>query len=261
MEKQKSITTYKKESIINVLNKYSNDKQLEIPKNYSLHNSLTSAFLILKDTKDKNGLPVLESCKHDSITTALLSMVTQGLNPIKKQCYFVAFGDELVMMRSYFGAQLAAKNIANVKDIVATIIWEGDEFKHCIDTESGCIKILKHEQELKNIGGNISGCYCTITKQDNSKYIELMPFSMIKKSWEKSKTKGGSDVHKKFEEEMSKRTVINRATKNIINSSSDQNILNYDLTEKSINNEDGENEDVINISNMEEVKVDVKKEF
>jgi recombination protein RecT len=50
--------------------------------------------------------------------------------------------------------------------------------------------------------------------------------AQIEKAWSKSKTRGqASSPHKEFPDEMCKRTVINRACKRYINSSSDSAIL------------------------------------
>jgi recombination protein RecT len=39
---------------------------------------------------------VLQACTRDSIANALLDMAVQGLNPAKKQGYFIAYGKQLV---------------------------------------------------------------------------------------------------------------------------------------------------------------------
>ena len=59
---------------------------LQVPENYSAMNALKSAWLFLQETKDRDKQPVLKSCSSESIQNALLDMIVQGLNPIKKQC-------------------------------------------------------------------------------------------------------------------------------------------------------------------------------
>ena len=87
------------------------DKQVEIPQNYSYANALKSAFLKLAETETKDHKPVLTECSKVSIYNALLDMVIQGLNPAKTQCYFIAYGKQLKLVRSYFGTLAIAKRL------------------------------------------------------------------------------------------------------------------------------------------------------
>ena len=80
-------------------------KQLTLPSDYDAGTAVNSAMLILQDTKDKNGRPVLGVCTKASIAKSVLDMVIQGLQPGKKQCYFIAYADQLTLFRSYFGTE------------------------------------------------------------------------------------------------------------------------------------------------------------
>ena len=76
--------------------------EIHLPDNYSPENALKSAYLKLQETKDKSGKPVLSVCTSTSIANSLFDMVIQGLNPAKEQCYFIAYGNQLVCQRSYW---------------------------------------------------------------------------------------------------------------------------------------------------------------
>ena len=200
--------------------------KLTLPGNFVVQNALMSAWLILQETVDKNRLPVLQSCSRSSIVNSLLDMVIQGLNPAKKQCYFIAFGKRLTCMRSYFGSMAIVKNLAGAKDVYGEIIYVGDEFRY--EIERGSKKVISHEQKFANIDPEkIAGAYCIITFEDGREFTEIMDIEQIKKAWKKSKMdperEGGT--HKEFPEEMAKRTVIQRACKRYINSSSDDALL------------------------------------
>ncbi len=78
---------------------------------------MKSAWLILQAAVDKDKKPVLEVCSKNSIANALLDMVVQGLNPAKKQCYFIAYGNGLACQRSYFGTMAVTKQVAGAKEI------------------------------------------------------------------------------------------------------------------------------------------------
>ena len=200
--------------------------KLALPANFAAQNALMSAWLILQETVDKNKTPVLQSCSRPSIINSLLDMVIQGLNPSKKQCYFIAYGNKLTCMRSYFGSMAIVKNLPGVKDVYGEIVYVGDEFAYKI--ENGSKKVISHTQRFANIDPEkIAGAYCTIAFEDDREFTEVMDIEQIKKAWKKSRMdpeREGS-THKEFPEEMCKRTVINRACKRYINSSSDDATL------------------------------------
>ena len=53
---------------------------LSFPADYNPTNALMGAYLQLKETNDKNGKCVLETCSQASIANCLMDMVTKGLN-------------------------------------------------------------------------------------------------------------------------------------------------------------------------------------
>ena len=52
---------------------------LTFPPDYNPTNALMGAYLQLKETNDKNGKCVLETCSQASIANSLMEMVTKGL--------------------------------------------------------------------------------------------------------------------------------------------------------------------------------------
>jgi recombination protein RecT len=202
--------------------------ELHLPPNYSVENAMKSAWLILQNTVDKDKRPVLQVCTKDSIANALLDMAVQGLNPAKKQGYFIAYGKQLVFQRSYFGTMAVTKRVAGAKDIFAEIVYKGDEFEYTI--KNGNKYITKHVQRIENVDpGNIVAAYCTIVFDDDRQFTDVMTWAEIQKAWSKSKMnpdKEGS-THKEFAQEMARKTVINRACKRYLNSSDDGSLLMY----------------------------------
>ena len=49
---------------------------MSFPADYNLANALTGAYLVLKETTDKNGKPLLETCSQISIANSLMDMAT-----------------------------------------------------------------------------------------------------------------------------------------------------------------------------------------
>lgn len=200
--------------------------ELNLPPNYSVENAMKSAWLILQNTVNKDKRPVLEVCSKDSIANALLDMAVQGLNPAKKQGYFIAYGKQLVFQRSYFGTMAVTKRVAGAKDIFAEVVYKGDEFEYTI--KNGNKYITKHIQRIENVDpNNIVAAYCTIIFDDDRQFTDIMTWAEIQKAWSKSKMnpeKEGS-THKEFAQEMARKTVINRACKRYLNSSDDGSLL------------------------------------
>src|SRR5699024_1378790 len=206
---------------------------LTLPPNYNYSNALKSAFFKLQEVKDKNGKPALEVCTRESIANSLLDMVTQGLSPAKTQCYFFVYGDQLQLNRSYFGTQAVLKRLTNVKDIWANVIFEGDVFDYEIDR--GREKLVKHETAFQNRDNEILGAYAVVQTEEDEEILTVMTRKEIDAAWGQSKSKGRA-VHNKFPQEMAKRTVINRAAKNFINTSDDSDLL-VDAINRSTENE------------------------
>jgi len=202
--------------------------ELHLPPNYSVENAMKSAWLILQNTVDKDKRPVLQVCTRDSIANALLDMAVQGLNPAKKQGYFIAYGKQLVFQRSYFGTMAVTKRVAGAKDIFAEVVYKGDEFEYTI--KNGNKYITKHIQRIENVDpDNIVAAYCTIIFDDDRQFTDIMTWQEIQKAWSKSKMNPDKDgsTHKEFAQEMARKTVINRACKRYLNSSDDGSLLMY----------------------------------
>ena len=259
-KKETSITVQEKnisDGVLNRVKELEKEGSLQFPANYSYSNALKSAWLMLQETVDRDKKLVLQSCSKDSIANALLDMVIQGLSPAKKQCYFVPFGGKLQLMRSYMGTVAVTKRLKGVKNVIANVIYEGDEFAYQLDLETGEKKITKHEQSFENIDNTkIKGAYAIVVTEDGMpNHVEVMNIGMIKMAWSKSKT--GGQVHKDFSDEMAKKTVISRACKMYINTSDDSDLLIEAInntTERTIDDKDL-------VDNVDyEVKEEIKEE-
>lgn len=229
-------------------------KGLKFPTNYSIQNALNSAYLMLKQAVDKNDKPLLEVCTQESVVNSLMSMATQGLNPIKKQCYFIAMGSKCTLMPSYFGTLAITKRIANVKgEPVANIIYNGDVFEYEYDVMTGEKHITKHEQKIENIDNSkIKGAYA-IVRTEHQTIVEIMNINQIKASWNMGAAKGNSKAHNSFSEEMCKKTVLNRACKQLINSSDDSSLMGDEVIEEFNNTEDNDLIDTTAVEVKEEI--------
>lgn len=201
--------------------------RLTLPTNYALGNAMSSAYLILQETKDKNGKPVLEVCTKESIANALLNMAILGLNPAKKHCYFIAYGNQLQLFVSYFGKCAVIKRLKDiVSEPIGTLIYAGDEIEMGFN-ELGERVVTSHKTSWKaQQEDKIEGCYATVHQRlrNNQTVMRSAVLTMkeIKESWSKSKT---SKDHLEFTGEFCKRTAINRLVKMILQTSNDDDLV------------------------------------
>lgn len=216
------------DSVLARINSFMTTGELSLHANYSAENALKSAWLILQETVNKDNKPVLEVCTQSSIANTLFDMVIQGLSPLKKQCYFIAYGTKLTLSRSYMGTMAVAKRDGGVKHITANCIYKGDVFQYKIDGETGLKSIVVHEQELDNLDKEVVGAYAILDLGDGLTHVEIMNAVQIKKAWLQGNAKGNSGAHNNFGDEMAKKTVVGRACKYFINSSDDSNLEEND---------------------------------
>ena len=229
------------------------ESTIDLPQNYSLGNAVRSAYLKLLETKDKNGKKAMEVCTKTSITNAMLSMVIQGLSPAKSQCYFVVYGDQLTLMRSYMGTVAVTKRIKGVVDVKSYCIYEGDEIETEFDITSGTLQINKFNPKFENIDNKkILGAFAMIIGENGPIHTEIMTLAQIQAAWNQGASKGGSGAHKNFSEEMAKKSVINRACKMFVNTSDDADILLDEFNKTSENDEiDPVKKEISNNANKE----------
>lgn len=188
---------------------------LTFPSDYNPTNALMGAYLILKETTDKNGKGVLETCSQASIANALMDMVTMGLSMQKKQCYPIAYGGKLSCQVSYHGHKAMAHRYGAIS-IDSEVIYEGDTFEYRI--VNGRKVLEKHTQSFQNINlDKIIGAYCVVKLSDGSIYMEVMNINQFKTAWKKGYGyKENAGTHKEFTDMMAKKTVTSRACKQIV---------------------------------------------
>lgn len=206
--------------------KYVGEGSLVLPDNYIAGNALRAANLILSETKDKNKNLALDVCTFQSVSRALLRMIVLGLNPLKEQCYFIVYGNQLTCMESYHGKRNIVRRLTGYK-MIAQIVYDGDEFEFEYN-DTGDKRIIQHKSALKNINNkNIIGAYVVASKIDingvKQTETEIMTIEEIKAAWKKSKINPEKDgsTHKEFTQQMCKRTVTNRLATKLISETDD----------------------------------------
>lgn len=218
-----------------VLNKVVNMQStggLSIPDGYNPTNSLHSAWLIFEGDKK------LMNTSNTSKANALLKMVALGLDPGKTQGYFIPYAGHVQFQPSYHGNVMILKRDAGALTVNANVVYKGDEFKFEIDPKTGGRIVTKHEQTLESLDSKEPvGGWVTITFEDERlNHTEIMTYEQIKQAWMQSamiKNEEGikrSKTHNDFQEEMIKKTVINRAAKRFVNTTGVS--INHKLADK-----------------------------
>lgn len=233
-----------------------NSGSIELPNNYSVGNALKSAYLILQETQTSGKKPVLQACTQESIANSLLDMATQGLNPSKDQCYFIAYGNKLTMERGYLGTIALTKRIKGVKDVKGYAVYKDDKFELGFDILTGKQKILEFCPGLNRDPKNLVGAFALILGDNEILHTEYMDINQIHKAWEQGSMKGNSGAHKNFPDQMAIKTVINRACKYYVSTSDDSDKI-AEFMNKSVEDTDRElEEEKKEFANKEVVEIE-----
>ena len=229
---------------------------IDFPNNYSVGNALKSAYLILQEAKTREKKPVLQVCTQDSIANALLDMVVQGLNPTKQQCYFIPYGNQLTLSRSYLGTIALTKRLKGVKDVVAYPIYKNDKLDIGFDILTGKTKINEFKPALDHKAQDLIGALGIVVGENEILYLEYMNMEQIRNAWNQGTMKGNSPAHKNFPDQMAIKTVINRVCKKYVNAADDSDKI-ADLISKTTEEVDNELEiEMAENANAKELPLD-----
>jgi recombination protein RecT len=229
---------------------------IDFPNNYSVGNALKSAYLILQEAKTREKKPVLQACTQESIANALLDMVVQGLNPTKQQCYFIPYGNQLTLSRSYLGTIALTKRLKGVKDVVAYPIYKNDKLDIGFDILTGKTKINEFKPALDHKAQDLIGALGIIVGENEILHLEYMNMEQIRNAWNQGTMKGNSPAHKNFPDQMAIKTVINRVCKKYVNAADDSDKI-ADLISKTAAEVDNELEvEMITNANAKELPLD-----
>ena len=208
--------------VLEQINKFTATGEIQMPPNYSAENAIKGAWIVLQDQQTRDKRPVLEACTNISIASALFKMCMEGLSALKGQGYFIPYGTELTWMRDYNGSRALAKRVGNVASVPANVVFEGDEFEIGVDPKTGYQFLVKHKPNPDGRDmSKIKGAYAIVNYKDGRQNLEYMTMEEIRTAWAQGANKGNSPAHQKFPQEMCKKTVIQRACKEPINSSDD----------------------------------------
>lgn len=262
-QQQNQVATKEKQNefVIKVANKVQDmveNRQINIPDNYSIVNAVQAAYFKLTEIDFKKKTALIDTATKESVAFALQDMAIQALSVAKNQGYFIVYGDKMQFVRSYHGTQAVIKRMTGVKDIWANVIWKGEQLEVEYN-ERGQLAFKSHKVDWKAATGkkeDLEGAYCIIEREDGIQFLTIMTMNEILTAWSQS---SNSAVQNKYPQEMAKRTVINRAAKAFINTSDDSDLLIAAVNRTTENEYETINDDVAVTEIREEVKSNANK--
>lgn len=216
---------------IGMYTKMVENKQVDIPENYSYKNAIqASRYLITKpiESGKNKGLSIADLCTPQSILQAVMEMAQKGLNPDKKQCYFIPYGNTCTLSISYQGnVALAKRGGEDIGETYAYAVYKNDKLELAFNPQRGVIEVKSYEPDIsKWTKTDIIGAFAVITNSNgNVKYTEYMTMEQIKDSWNMGFAKGESPAHKNFPDQQAIKTVKSRAVKSFVSTADDSDIV------------------------------------
>lgn len=238
---QSQPTTSVTQIITQAINEYTKmveNKAFDVPDNYSYKNAIQQArYLLTKpaDAGKNKGLAIIDICTPQSILQSVMEMAQKGLNPDKKQCYFIAYGNTCTLSISYQGnVALAKRGGEDIGEVYGYAVYKDDVLDLSFNPKRGVFEIESYQPDIsKWTKPGIAGAFAVITdRAGNVKYTEYMTMEQIKDAWNMGFAKGESPAHKNFPDQQAIKTVKSRAVKSFVNTADDSEIVSSE--EKSI---------------------------
>lgn len=208
------------------------NNEFDKPENYSYKNAIQQArYLLTKPAESgKNkGMSIVDVCTPQSILQSVMEMAQKGLNPDKKQCYFIPYGNTCTLSVSYQGnVALAKRNGQDIGDIYGYAVYADDDFEMGFDLKKGTMEIKNYVPHVdKWSKDKIIGAFAIITdKKGDVKYTEYMTMDQVRTAWSMGAADGKSPAHKNFPDQQAIKTVKSRAVKSFVNTADDSEIVN-----------------------------------
>jgi len=190
-------------------------KVLSLESNFNKINAYQVNFkreshFALQILKGNDFLLKTAKAKPESLEAALMNIAAIGitLNPALKEAYLVPRGSQVCLDISYLGLVKLATETGSVIWVQAEIVKEKDSFKYM-----GVGKMPTHEFNPFGDRGAMVGVYCIAKLHTGEFLTTVMSKEEVEDIRNKSSQASKSGPWVTFFEEMSKKTVIKRASK------------------------------------------------
>lgn len=239
----------------------------DMPENYSFKNAIQQSRYLLQEP-DKSGKSIIDKCDPRSILNSVMEMAQKGLNPSKKQCYFIPYGGKCTLSISYQGnVAMAKRSGQDIGDVYGYAIYKDDAFELGYNLQKGTTEITKYVPDVtKWTKNNIIGAVAVITDSKGKvKYTEYMTMEQIRDAWSMGSTKGNSPAHKNFPDQQAIKTVKSRAVKSFVNTADDGKIMSDDdkltaYVDESFNKEKEKKANLLEL-NTDSIENSIETEF
>lgn len=156
--------------------------------------------------------PKLMDCEISSLMSAVLQSVKLGLEPgLFGQAYLIPYGKEVQFQIGYKGLIELAQRSGRIRKIQAREVYENDPF----EVQYGIDDDIKHSPCLEGDRGEVKFYYAIAWFKDGGAQFEIMTKSDVEKHRDKfSKTKNFGPWKDNFDE-MAKKTVLKKLTKQL----------------------------------------------
>ncbi len=177
-----------------------------LPQGFNKSRFVQNSIALLNDN------PQIAKFPKPQIVAGLMKGSYLGLDFYSKECYLVAYGNQLNFQIDYRGnVKLAKKySIRPIKDIYAKLVREGDDFDMWV--EDGVQKI--EFKPLPFNDGKIVGAFAVCLFSDGGMICDTMSLADLENTRKASKA-SNSPAWTKFTGEMYKKTVLHRLCKMI----------------------------------------------
>ena len=167
---------------------------------------VTTALLVISEN------PLLQKCTNISLLKTLMDMAQLDLDPTPAlgEAYIVPYKTEAKLIIGYRGLIALTRRSGEIKQIVARVVREGDEF----DYSFGLNEDITHRPKTSSKDAKITHVYAIATLQDGTKQFDVMDSDEIAKIRNSSRSGFGEySPWTTFFDEMAKKTVVRRLFK------------------------------------------------
>lgn len=177
-----------------------------LPQGFNKSRFVQNSIALLNDN------PQIAKFPKPQIVAGLMKGSYLGLDFYSKECYLVAYGNQLNFQIDYRGnVKLAKKySIRPIKDIYAKLVREGDEFDETIVNGEQTINF--NPKPFND--GKIVGAFAVCKYTDGGMIYDTMSLADLENTRKASKA-SNSPAWQKFTGEMYKKTVLHRLCKMI----------------------------------------------
>ena len=177
-----------------------------LPENFNRARFVQNAIAVVADNKE------IQKYSQEQILSGLVKGAILGVDFMNKEAYLIPYGDRLQFQLDYRGVEKVAKkySIRPIKEIVANVVREGDDFSYKIVDNNPVINFAP--QPFND--GAIKGAFAYVIFKDGGVLVDTMSLKELENTRSHSKM-GKTGAWRDFTSSMYIKTVIRRLMKQV----------------------------------------------